>query len=225
MTTPVFGLTADELQSKIAPHGGAFRFTIGSGSSDSMTEDEADEILMMAEEQVLDRLDHRYRDLLSAVDGEYVVLSASGGETEVVLGLKPVVDGSVKIYVNYFDENRGWNRRNSTHALPVSDYSVNTTTGVVTLGTPLSEDDTVIAEYEHTAGHGMRGLRENVKAIAAAEVARRQAYFQTAEGWDRFDAWETSAWQNVNRMAGIGVIDKLKLVEETENPFSGLMGG
>jgi hypothetical protein len=65
-------------------------------------------------------------------------------------------------------------------------------------------------------------LRKLALDLAAVEVARRFAYFRSAEGFDRFEGWQTSAAGHLRDLgrtdgAQIGLMDRIELVNETKN--------
>lgn len=216
MSSTVFKLTYTELQNKIVPQNGEYTFLIAA-SGGQMTIVRADEVLNVAEDQALMRLSARHRQLLREVDGEILVRSAAGGETSLQCSLFPLVAGTLKLWKNYACSKKGWKVRNTVDAMTLTtDYTVNETTGAVTLVDALAEGDSVWATYRHDAAQKFLGIRDCALSIAAAEVARQYAYFRGAEGFDRFERWEASAYQNLDKLVGLDLIDRIELVEQTE---------
>jgi hypothetical protein len=211
MPTPVFQLTSDELQGIINPNGGDLSFQIGAGKS--MTVAQAENYLLIGEDDILSRLPWRYRQLLRTAD-VVVVRNAQGGETSLSLGLFPVDADTVRLYVNYQELNKAWNRRNNADALPITDYTVTEETGIVQLLTPLEVGDSVFATFNHTAPSKFVSLRNCALQIAAVHVSRAYAYFRTADGFDRFERMEASAYRQLKEMQGIDQLDRLELVNE-----------
>jgi len=217
MPSPVFALTTTELQKKIIPQNTTVTFAIGANGD--LSDADAETILAIAEDQALMRLKARLRLLLKECDGEVLITNAKGGETALQCGLYPVTSGTLKLWRNY---PRGvtWHNRSDYDALASGEFTLTASTGAVVLTTPLIRGERVWATYNHTAATRMVGLRDLVLSIAAAETSRRFSYFRTAEGFDRFERWESSAYQSLNNMQGVDIIDRLKLVEDTDDFFA-----
>src|SRR5690606_17799771 len=115
-----------------------------------ITVEDVEDTILEFEDTIFGRLPARLITLLDFVDGEILIgqgaqkLVADGGETELQLGLFPVVEDSVRIYVNYIGS---FTDRNNGREL--EGVTVNPTTGAVTLPTALREGDTVVATYRH----------------------------------------------------------------------------
>ncbi len=95
-------------------------------------------------------------------------------------------------------------------------------TGEGTFTTPLGANDRIYLDYEHSGASKLLDLRHLVLSLTAVEVARRFAYFRSAEGFDRFEGWQTSAAGHLRDLgrtdgAQIGLFDRIDLVNETKN--------
>ena len=218
----VFGITPADMARKIVPAGGEYSFSVGTTGPpvNDMSTATVQEIIEAAEAECLGYLREKYQRLMRGVDGEILTSSAAGGETSFTLGLRPVTAGSVKLYKN-FGRVRAWRDRRPSDAMEAEEYSVDATTGVVTLVVALGEGDVLWATYLHGAGALLLDLRRAAMGMAAAEIARRCAYFKTSEGFDRFDQWEIGARQylrDLSRNASgmtVEMFERLELVNET----------
>lgn len=216
----LFGVSAGDLEAKLVPAPGSIAFRIGEAAGDDLTTAAADAIIEAQEAMVESYLRHKYQVLLRRVEGEVVCRFAVEGQSAVTCGLVPVtaVHG---VFVN-FPRSRAWDDRRPSEALATSEYSVVLSTGVITLVEPLKENDRVWADYSHSAAATLLDLRHLVLNLAAVEVARRFAYFRSAEGFDRFEGWQSSSAGHLRDLgrtdgAQIGVFDRLALVNETKN--------
>lgn len=212
----LFGLTATDIQKKIQPLNGEWTFQIGTPGDLSAADCEA--IIAIQEDRVLSALPDKHRKLMRRVDGEVLTRYATAGQATLKTGLTPVVVGSLALYVD-FPEALAWADRNPSHALELAAFSLNSASGIITLVTPLKEGQRVAAEYEHGAASKNLWLRELVVTYSAVEIARRFAYFRTAEGVERFDAWEAQADRFLGEMRrsqrpGVEGIETLKLIDE-----------
>lgn len=209
----LFGITATDLQEKVQPVNGEQTFAIG--EEGDLSTERAEEIIRTAEDRVLMRLPHRYRQLCRHVDGEVLIRSASGGERVFQTGLAPISD--LLLYLN-FPGSRMYSGRDRSLALPEEAYSYTPETGAIELLNGLQPSDRLWAEYDHEAGHRLLALRDVAMTLAAVEVARRMAFFARgdSDGPDVFNDWEQSAYGDLNRMQCVDVLDRLNLVRETE---------
>lgn len=212
MPSTLFALSGTDLQKKLQPVNGNQTFLIGDGGD--LTTAEAEEILNIAEDRVLMRLHPRYRQLLREVDGEILVRSAQGGESVFVTGIAPVSD--VKLWLN-FPRERMWESRSTDLAMASVTYSVDATTGTITLAAALVKGDRLFATYKHTGANKVLGLRDSALTLAAVEVSRRFAFFRDGQEADAFGDWESSTYQDLNNLKGVDLLDRLELVRgETE---------
>ena len=211
----LFGLLPSDLQVKLQPVAGEQTFLID--DEGDLTEAMAVDILQTAEDRLLMRLEHRYRQLLRRVDGEILVGRAAGGETVLQCGMFPLVSGTVKVWKNFPSEGL-WTARNPVLALSTGEYSVNLTTGAVTLVTALVAGDSIYIEYDHTGAARVLALRDMALTLAAMEVARRLAFFRDGEGFDRLEGWKTDVYTDLDNMKCVDVLDRLDLVREDTEP-------
>lgn len=192
----LFGITAADVQRKIAPKGTAEGFRIGAGLD--MSEEDCLAVIEAKEAEVVAQMRERDRDLLRAVDGELAVAYATAGQVMVRATLTPILAGTLKVYVNLA---RAWVDRRPTDVLAEAGYSVNLTTGVITLGTALEEGDQVALEYEHGWATKELHLKDLATTLAAVEIVRRYGV-REAEGFDRFEQWRQEAQAALDRMRG-----------------------
>lgn len=213
----LFGITPADLQAKLVPvaHEDEQSFTIGDDGDLSTAA--AEEIIAAAEEIVLSRLPKRYRQLCRAVDGEILVARAVGGELTLATGLAPLVPGSLRLWKN-FPDDRVWSILDQSLAMS-GGYTVQDSTGAITLASPLGKGDRLWASYRHLAAPRLAGVRHVALSLAAVEVGRRTSFYN-ADGQDqeRFSAWENAAYGDINRMASIDLLDQLELVREDGDP-------
>lgn len=214
----LFGISGDDLQKKIQPRNGEFTFSIGDGEDDSMTAEEALAVIETQEDRVLSLLPSRHRDLMRRVEGEILTKCAREGQTTLRVSLRPLVAETLALYVD-FPETRSYQERRHTDALDADGFSAALDTGIVLLTTPLREGQRVFADYEHAAASSFRWLRECVIALAAAEISRMYAYFRTADGFERFEAWERSALDHLKSMQkmqrpGVAELERIALATE-----------
>lgn len=224
MATALFGITAADLQAKIMPRNGGQSFLIADTGGD-LTEAEAEAIATIAEDKVLMRLPARYRRMLRRIECEFVVRYATDGQTSVQTGLFPITN--LKLYKNYNLHGKGWAARNVDDQLAESAYSVTLSTGAITITGGLNKGDTLIAEYDHTAAGTIPGLKDIAATIAAVEIARRLAFFQGGDGYDRFSDWESSAYADLNRVISVDKLDNLNVGFETQSdadPYAYIRG-
>lgn len=218
MATPVFGLTAPDLQNKIQPKADEQSFLISDEDGD-MTEARAEEILAEAEDRVLMRIPSRYRQLCRQVDGEILVRKAAGGEASIRTGLAPIQAGTLRLWKN-FPTDRLWLARDPgmVQLLPTSAYAVDEEEGEITLTTPLVRGDRLWGEYGHQAGSTILGLRGIALTLAAVEVSRQFAFFRDENGAEAFENWERTAYGDLQNLKGVDVLDRLELVTNETDP-------
>ena len=207
-------MTAADVQAKIAPVAGADVFSIGNGADDSLTAAALESIVLDVEAQVVSYLRDRYQVLMDQVPGEVVVEEAVEGQVAFVLGLTPVVAGSVKLWVN---PRGAWRERRDLDAL-VNGFTLNVATGEVVLDVGLRRGDRVVAVYRHGFAPQVRALKALVVQMVAVEISRRFAYFRSADGFDRFEGWQSSAAGYLRDLSkqgapAIPAFDQLKLVD------------
>ncbi len=198
----LLGLTAADIKKKHNPSNAPDGF-LGSRCV-SVTEADVIEAIEEFEETVLQRTPGRYQDLFFYVNGEVLCggkrsmggATGDGTETSFTCALAPVSD--LKLYQNY-PSSRPWTQRGPTDRLALNtDYTVNLTTGAITLITALSQGDTLIAEYVHSALSQCKLLRKIVKDLVAVEFARR--LYSDSDRFERYLEWETQAYSDLARL-------------------------
>ncbi len=106
--------------------------------------------------------------------------------------------------------------------MPEGSYTLDPDSGLITFAEPLAENDRIWLDYEHEGARKLGDLRHLVLSLSAVEVARRFTYFRTAEGFDRYEGWQSSAAGHLRDLgrtdgAQIGLFDRIELVNETRN--------
>lgn len=219
----LFGLTPDDLLAKLVPAPGSesFSFSIGADGPPSQDLSNAAALAIIEEQEALveSYMRHKYQRLLRRVEGEIAVRFAYEGQTTCRATLSPVT--SVAVYKN-FPRSRAWGDRRPSEAMGSAEYSLNGSTGEITFTEALRENDRVWLDYEHTGASKLVDLRHLVLSLAAVEVARRFAYFRSADGFDRFEGWQSSAAGHLRDLgrtdgAQIALFDRIDLVNETRN--------
>ena len=194
------------------------------GSDGTITDADVEETIDEFEETAFSRMPQRYQDLLTACDGEILTRDpggALGTETSFTVSLYPC--DNLLLYKNF--GGKTWAQRTPFDAMTEgADYTLDKTTGVITLPTVLSKGDRLFAEYTHTAASGCKLLRRIVKDLCATEWARRLN--PDDEQFERYTEWETQAYSDLSRMSrpkgdearqGIRTFDRIKLVYETRS--------
>lgn len=216
----LFGITPADLQAKLVPasaEGSFVSFSIGDGGSDDLSSAGALAIVETQEAIVESYLRPKYQTLLRRVPGEIAARFAEAGQTTVQATLRPVT--TVHVYKN-FPRTRAWPDRRPAERMSASEYTVNPTTGLVTFAVALRENDEIVLDYWHTGAGLLLDLKHLVLSLAAVEVSRRFAYFKTADGFERFEGWQSSAaghLRDLGRAEGaqIGLLDRIELKNET----------
>lgn len=136
------------------------------------------ELLQLKENNGLSSSPEHYRNILMGESrGEILTdpnLGARGGELSLQLAFYPLVADSLVLYKNFSTDNlMPWESRKREYALvETTDYTVNETTGAITLVTALAEADTVVADYRHDGGELFVTMRDLV-----LKMARKELYF------------------------------------------------
>lgn len=230
----VFGLLPAALKDKMNPTDQPNLFM---GDDSEIDSDYVQTVLDTHAEYIESRLPERYRQLLRHVDGEIIVKYASSGQTTATLGLSGATN--LKLFKNYpagflssnadislpgSDREVGyrlWSDRNVSYELSSTLYS--NSSGTITFSPALTEGDTIIAEYDHTAASSNNLLRLLVLQLAQVEFARDLHYIQAEEFRDVYEPILSDVHRNLGRMynppdqgrLGIRQFDQLVLVEET----------
>lgn len=208
-----------------------FRFAVDSGAvtpatgtmsvlGADLSAAECERIIATMEDRVVSQLPTRYQALMTAVDGELAVRCAAEGQTTFTASLRPLVAGSLRVYVNY-PKTRAWSERElGDWAEPEAAFTVNNSTGLVTMAEPLKFQDRVAIAYQHQAAAGFLWLKDCALSFVCVEIARRFAFFSSADGFNQFQQWETTAVGFLRDMGktqrpGVPGLDAIELVTET----------
>jgi hypothetical protein len=219
----LFGITPQDLLSKLVPAPGSesFAFSIGPNGPPENDLSNAAALAIIEEQEAIveSYLRHKYQRLLRRVEGEIAVRFAFEGQATCRATLTPIT--SIEVYKNW-PRTRAWADRRPGEAMDPSEYSVNFSTGVITFAQALSENDQIYLDYYHEGASKLVDLRHLVLSLAAVEVARRFSYFRSAEGFDRFEGWQSSSAGHLRDLgrtdgAQIGLFDRIDLVNETKN--------
>lgn len=216
----IFGLTPQDLLRKVAPAPGtAHSFTIGveGPPENDLSDADAMAIIEAQESMVESYMRPKYKRLLRRVEGEVAVRWAQEGQTTCRASLRPIV--SMTIYRN-FPRSRAWPDRRPSEAMPADHYSLDAESGEITFAQPLRANDMIYLDYEHEGASKLLDIRELVLSLSAVELARRFAYFRSAEGFDRFEGWQVSSAGHLRDLgrtdgAQIGAFDAIELVNQT----------
>lgn len=204
-----------------------------------------------AEAVVLSTIPEMYRQMTREVRGEIVVEMAYDGQTQFVLGLTPIVDGSVALYVDFgkpassggggtslpavnivSTSGAGYGSRGSTpytfrqiyDRLPTDKYEVDYETGTVTLidGYTLRGGQKVYADYGHRGMHKCHNLRDIAIRLAAANFGSSLSGISESAR-EYLMSLEQTAMNQLYAIlrgeGGIDLLDQLKLVDETRQPY------
>lgn len=200
-----------------------------------------------AEAVVLSTIPEIYRQMTREVRGEIVVEMAYPGQSVFVLGLTPVITDSVALYVDYGKPGYAggglpsvnvvstsgtsygshgdtpYTFRSIFDRLPADRYTVNTDSGEVTLiGYPLSAGQKVYADYQHKGMARCHNLRDIAIRLAAANFGNSLAGITDSARDFLMQLQETAMNQLYALLrgeGGIDLLDQLKLVDETRQPY------
>lgn len=235
MPTPIFKLTAADLETKINPTGAPGYFKVGSGAGQIPTAI-IDAELKSQEARVSSSVPEKWRRMYDRIEGLVAVRYATAGATQITLPLTPT--GDIQVFVNY-----PGNFGDGMKPFPSLDGSLkpyaartaaNALTGwtvagaVITLPAPLAEGDHVIVDFNHDSMEQCYELRMCILELAAAEMLR--GFPTMSENvTDKISGWEMNAQLFLKRMwnsengyrTGIQFFDKLKLVQELETRIAG----
>lgn len=101
--TNLLEITTDDVESELNPMGLSLLTQIGEGG---ISEAKAMDVIERKVALVLSSVPETYRRCFRRIDGEKVVRDASAGQRTFRLGLYPVVEGSVQLFVDYFQNTR-----------------------------------------------------------------------------------------------------------------------
>lgn len=237
MATELLQLTAAMLKKKINPLNESGLW----GYGDDFSESDVDQILAEQEDLFVSSIPERYRSRLRRIEGEKIVVDATNGQATANLGLVPAVTGTVELYLNWGQGSsynsaayptagggeRPYSTRQRIEQMQATAYTVSAETGLVTFTPTLSAGFTVFADYNHEAAYKWKAARYIVLTKAAIVVQRD--FPTSADSYERVrtllqDMAEdlklamNDLWGADGRFAGIDLIDKLILVEETRTP-------
>ena len=174
MPTTILQLTAAELKSVVNPTDDSALWRYGDAPG-MMSETAVDTLLEKEEKNFLSALPEHYRNIVFGdVSGEILThheLGARGGELTLQLAYYPIMEDTLVLYKNYWSNDLPWESRSYDEALTeTTDYTVNLTTGVITLNAALEQGDAVFAEYRHDAGEMFGTVRDLVLKAARLEL-------------------------------------------------------
>lgn len=210
----ILGIEPDDVKKRLNPTNSPNGFL---GVNSRVDESDVEESISEGVDTVISRVTARYGGLTEHVDGEILVRSALGGETALQLGLYPATN--VRLWVSL---DGPWETRRAADCLRQdAGCTVDSETGVVTLNRPLTVDDFVAAEYDHTATRNCHLLRRIAVDLIAVEWARR--LYPDDQHFERYHEWQKNAWIDLARMQrkdgermGIRMFDRLRLIDETQ---------
>lgn len=142
-------------------------------------------IITRADAEIIARAG-RYRELLQGyVFGERVSLSntggnkrleAQGGETSATLAMKPITASTLFLFINPSNTQDYRHIKGDENSLLTltTEYTINTTTGVITLVSALDDGDKLMATYQFpidTTNRAPRVILELAKSMAAYYLA------------------------------------------------------
>ena len=221
-----FNITPDNIKPLLNPSNNDNAFL---GSKSSIPSSDVEDIILMFTDRVVSALPPRYKKLISCIDGEWLCGrgktngGASGGETTFTTALKPISD--LQLYKNF---SGIWLERRPANRLVLNtDYTVNNTTGEITLTDALDEGDTLIAWYNHTGLSDCLLLKLLVVNLTASYLAgmvslnpERMQFFARLEAQAYLDIARLKEDQATARI-NLKLLDDISLVSETINDDAG----
>lgn len=232
--SPILKLTADDVIRRENPQlaDGLLNY----GDSETISEAYLAEIIAEQEDVAISGLPEGYAEFARGeVTGEILTAEATGTQlTTLQLTLFPVVSGSVVLYVDYgggmygdagtfpsYNPNkRPYSDRKLADRYDSTKYSVNNTSGAVTMSPALTEGQSVYADYQHTATQKIKMLRHVVLVLVSAEIYSTFPQFnrEQREATVMRESALTmlgNLYGDGGRPSGIQGFDKIKLVDET----------
>lgn len=234
-------LTTDGLKARINPLGERSLFDIG-GTLDSRQPgkyptDLAEQQIEAVDRLVTGSLSEQDRRIVSGrIEGEIAVKDANAGQQTFTLAFHPLSD--LVLYVDFGIEsrddanpmisgswyqfgvagNRTYASRQRADRLDTSLYSVNETTGQVTLTFELSAGQSVYADYNHTGGVEVEELRDLAYDILRAKIAATLPAFadRSQELADNMEAALNTLAEYTSGVRGLQTIDQVEFVPELE---------
>jgi hypothetical protein len=155
--------------------------------------------------------------------GEVLTTRAKQGQTTLTPKLLPLVEGTVKVYVNFGASEVPWiGLERELHALEDDEYSVDYTTGVITIPT-LVKDDMVYATYDHGAAKNLRMLKRLALDLAIVQVARDT--HADMENYQIYTDMENNVYSTFKKFRekgdariGIDMFDRIQTVVPLRSP-------
>lgn len=164
-----------------------------------------EEALDRSSDQIANALTPLMYQQITEPDLEMIVRRAAAGQTSATLSIKPIISGSLHVWTGQpalfqerplqsteFYEVGGQptgSLAGGQFELPSTSYSVNVTTGVVTLASPLAANDVVYATYQvDTSTLSLASLARIAVRGAAAELGAR-LYTQSTQEWALVSAY------------------------------------
>jgi hypothetical protein len=240
--SPILKLTADDVLRRENPLEveGLFNY----GDSETISEVWIAETIAEQEDLAISATPEGYAEFFRGeVTGEILTAEATGSQlTTLQLTLFPIVSGSLVLYVDYGGSNfnfgdastipsynsfptfnpnkRPYGDRKLADRYDSTKYSVNTTTGAITMNPALAEGQSVYADYQHLAAYKAKMMRHLVLVLVCAEI------YDTFRDYNQQKQETTTMRQSVmsqieklygdgGKASGIQLFDKIKLVEET----------
>ena len=155
-----------------------------------------------------------YRGMLSRVEGEYIVTSATAGQTTATLGVSGA--SNIKLYQTF---SGSWDARTDYDKLDTAYWSESS--GTITFSPGLSRNDWVVAEYDHdgTDLATCYVLQECFLQLAAslvgAKVYRETSTHEQLEGIAAMRQVADDALKEISDgVRGVPLFDDLTLYEE-----------
>lgn len=237
MPTPIFKLTASDLERFVNPTGNPGYFKIGNGVG-LVPQEIAEGHLNAQEARVASSIPEKWRRMYDRIEGLIAVRYAEGGETTITLPVPPT--GDIQVFLRY-----PGNFGNGMKSFRAADgtqkpYSARTAADAltgwthvegeseITLPAPLQEGDHLIVDFNHDSMDQCLELRTCILELAAAELLR--FYPVMSENvTDKISGMEQNAhlflkrlWNGDNMYrTGIQFFDRLRLVHELETRIAG----
>lgn len=205
-----------------------------------------------AESAVASNIPEMYRQMLREVRGEIVVEAAYKGQKTFVCGMRPVLENSLDLYVDYnmptndrmgdpasrgfvvnavvrtsdgpfgSDGRTPYSFRSVYDKLPEDKFTLAPATGEVTLTFELLPGQRVFADYRHDGMAECHNLKDIAIRLAAANLGGTLAGI-TDSARNALVAMEQNAMELLAALmrgdAGVDMLDQLKLVDETRQPY------
>jgi hypothetical protein len=224
-------ITAADVKRRLNPLNEAGLFDFGDGTG--IAESDLDEIIAEQEDVLISCVPEQYAVIArGTVEGEILCKEAVGGELTLQCSLFPVVTDTLHLYRDYGWQSidgvfplinpnrRPYSDRKVADRLESDEFSVNVTTGAVTLATALTAGQSVHADYQHTATYKSKLLRHICLVLVSAEIYETFPSFAPEEGAavrirEEAQAKINALYASDGRASGVQLFDKMKLEGET----------